>query len=424
VAEHSVYSPRDWDFQSEIGGRMDCKYVALDLRDGRYAAFLVHRKTQEWWRLVAVFSTWDRAYNYCDMENLLILSQADYDNNDRDLSSVEHEERSPAPDTLPADLASGLGRIETLTSRAQDPAEVLPQGVRGEFASNSYRLTVFNSYAAGRNLSKGVEQISGTGATRHANKPIPAPTAIAELPPKPLEAQHGVADDAGGTIYPNAATVSRSATATSSSPRKKPRTYSVLNAEELGGAPRLARFELRGRPRNAIDAMMRLRKQGVTAVRPGDIPVMFAGFPRGSVFATLDALAKEGYVERLDNGRWRLLKDAYGCALPPLESPGSEALHVEKTDRARSEEETVPEAALLLAENTDDVETVSLEQAQFFLRDCGYSVRGGGKGTFLIDGSPATRDELLLQVNLMRRAAGMPDWQLAQTAPDTLPAVR
>lgn len=45
------------------------QYIAADLRDGRFGVFVVHRDTREWWRLVAVFSSWERAERYANVEN-------------------------------------------------------------------------------------------------------------------------------------------------------------------------------------------------------------------------------------------------------------------------------------------------------------------------------------------------------------------
>lgn len=89
-------------------------YRAVDLRDGRFAVFLLHRDTREWWRLIAVFSTWERAERYAGIENdcsdANFKSGLDY----KTILPLEpinqsgKEELSPAPTELPPEPPTGI----------------------------------------------------------------------------------------------------------------------------------------------------------------------------------------------------------------------------------------------------------------------------------------------------------------------------
>src|SRR6202041_2535271 len=74
------------------GHKWPSVYVPVDLRGGGYGVFLVHRDTKEWWRLIGVFSTWERARDYAQIEN-----DCAADGLQEERSDEGKEEVTPAP---------------------------------------------------------------------------------------------------------------------------------------------------------------------------------------------------------------------------------------------------------------------------------------------------------------------------------------
>lgn len=107
MADASPYSARDLDWNFDLGEPQICKYLPVDLRDGRFAVFVIHRESREWWRLVAIFSTWDRAERYAEVE-----TECQYDLREPVAQEAETpvylEVTTPAPATLPPEPPTGL----------------------------------------------------------------------------------------------------------------------------------------------------------------------------------------------------------------------------------------------------------------------------------------------------------------------------
>lgn len=142
MTDMSPFAGRGNDPHFDCGQPFSCQYMAVDLRDGRYGVFVVHRDSREWWRLIAIFSSLSRAEAYAEVEN----ECADYcapDNTverDRRIQHRPHlaEEWSPASEELPAEPETAVtpanfrrppkpeSNPEPTIEPAQTPAEAAP----------------------------------------------------------------------------------------------------------------------------------------------------------------------------------------------------------------------------------------------------------------------------------------------------------
>lgn len=106
MANVSPYAPSELDYNLDVGSNLPpSDYVPADLRDGRFAVFLRHRDSREWWRLVAIFSTWDRAERYAGVENDCMVDMKERATYTNDASN---QELTPAPDILPPELPTAV----------------------------------------------------------------------------------------------------------------------------------------------------------------------------------------------------------------------------------------------------------------------------------------------------------------------------
>lgn len=121
MANVSPYAPRGGNMALDARDTKDyaSEYIAADLRDGRFGVFLVHRNSREWWRLVAIFSTWQRAVKYATVESDCAPSLEE--ERPKDYAAVWDQERLPAPVTLPPEPPSALrARKEIIASLTAD----------------------------------------------------------------------------------------------------------------------------------------------------------------------------------------------------------------------------------------------------------------------------------------------------------------
>lgn len=118
MAEVSPYATRALDFGFDVENEaMPRQYYAVDLRDGRFAVFLVHRDSREWWRLVAIFSTWERADRYATVENDCTEFIDEERPKDAGYAALWDQENLPAPASLPEETPSALrSRDEIIAS--------------------------------------------------------------------------------------------------------------------------------------------------------------------------------------------------------------------------------------------------------------------------------------------------------------------
>lgn len=103
----------DPDIDTRDASQFPSAYRAVDFKDGRFGVFLVHRSTRVWWRLIAVFSTWERAERYAGVENDCM--DGNFNAVDfkpiiplEPINDVGTEEISPAPETLPPEPPTNI----------------------------------------------------------------------------------------------------------------------------------------------------------------------------------------------------------------------------------------------------------------------------------------------------------------------------
>lgn len=217
MAKTSVYCGEDLDFELDnFGDTYSYHYVPVDLRDGRFGVFIRHCETRDWWRLVAVFSTWERAYHYAYVENDCREYRESELTKGRtpEPIAIDAEARTPAPETLPAEPASALisplsfakaePQAEPGTPASNAPTEVSPPAVAGPTKTclecgkafggkrARYAKTMFCSddcrRAAGekRLLERARETVREAEAVVETTAPPPA-VSVTSVPSRPAE---------------------------------------------------------------------------------------------------------------------------------------------------------------------------------------------------------------------------------------------
>jgi hypothetical protein len=106
MSDSSAYAPGGADLVFDLGEAPVCQYVAVDFRDGRYGVFVIHRESREWWRLVAIFSTWERAERYAGVETDCAYTREEINLPGAD--PLRQEELIPAPAALPPEPPTAL----------------------------------------------------------------------------------------------------------------------------------------------------------------------------------------------------------------------------------------------------------------------------------------------------------------------------